>query len=80
MEQTDVISIINTVLIKRGKNPISADFSGDLRAHGFRSMDFSEVALRIEAATGKELIFDASILRNIETFQNLIDFFVQSSK
>jgi acyl carrier protein len=80
MDQAQIISIVNVVLAKRGKNPISEDLSLGLRAHGFRSLDFSEVALRVESATGNELIFDATVLRSIETFQDLFNFFVQATK
>lgn len=80
MNQAQIVSIVNVVLVKRGKNPISEDLSLSLRAHGFRSMDFSEVALRVENATGNELIFDATVLRSIETFQDLVDFFAQATK
>lgn len=80
MEQAQIISIVNAVLIKRGKDPISDDLSSELRGLGFRSMDFSEVALRVEAATGNELIFDATVLRSIQTFRDLIDFFVRATK
>jgi len=80
MDQAQIVSIVNVVLVKRGKNPISEDLSLSLRTHGFRSMDFSEVALRVENATGNELIFDATVLRSIETFQDLVDFFAQATK
>jgi acyl carrier protein len=39
-------------------------------------MDFSEVALRLEEVSGRELTFDAAALRRIETFQDVIDFFL----
>lgn len=75
MNQSEILSILNVVLEKRGKSPISAQSNENLREYGFRSMDFSEVALRVEEALGKEIVFDASILRKIESFQDVIEFF-----
>lgn len=75
MNQSEILSILNVVLEKRGKSPISAQSNENLREYGFRSMDFSEVALRVEEALGKEIVFDASILRKIESFQDVLEFF-----
>jgi acyl carrier protein len=46
----------------------------DLRAIGFRSLDFSELALRVEDEIGEELNFDAPGLRQIATVGDVLDF------
>ena len=50
-----------------------------LREVGFRSLDFSEVALRLEDELGYELNFEASTMRRIGTIRDVIDFFVEAS-
>ena len=46
-----------------------------MREIGFRSLDFSELALRVEQARGRELDFDAARLRAIERVVDILDFF-----
>ena len=41
---------------------------------GFRSLDFSELALRVERKVGNELSFDAVALREIRTVKDVLDF------
>ncbi|MFJ8689907.1 phosphopantetheine-binding protein [Micromonospora wenchangensis] len=53
------------------------DDSTDLREIGFRSLDFSELALRVEDATGEELNFDAPGLRRIATVGDVLDFLAE---
>ncbi|SCF25269.1 acyl carrier protein [Micromonospora matsumotoense] len=53
------------------------DDSADLREIGFRSLDFSELALRVEDATGEELNFDAPGLRRIATVGDVLDFLAE---
>lgn len=45
----------------------------DLAAIGFRSLDFSELALRVEDETGRELNFEAAGLRRITTVGDVLD-------
>jgi acyl carrier protein len=78
MNEIEIVTQINKVLVKRGKMPIGSDLNILLRDHGFRSMDFSEVALRIEDEAGNELNFDANSMRAIETFRDVVDFFQNS--
>jgi acyl carrier protein len=47
-----------------------------LRDIGFRSLDFSELALRVEDAIGRELNFDAPELRSIATVADVLDLLV----
>ncbi len=44
---------------------------------GFRSLDFSELALRVEDEIGEELNFDAPGLRSIRTVGDVLDFIEQ---
>ena len=47
-----------------------------LRDIGFRSLDFSELALRVEDSIGRELNFDAPELRSISTVADVLDLLV----
>jgi acyl carrier protein len=79
MEREEILALINRVLSNRGKGPVSDDdiAIGDI---GFRSLDFSEVALRIEDESEQELNFTAASMRRIATIQDVIDFFVTATK
>ncbi len=61
------------VLTKQGKS-LPDDDSTPLDAIGFRSLDFSELALRVEDEIGAELNFDAPGLRQIQTVSDVLDF------
>jgi acyl carrier protein len=61
------------VLTKQGKS-LPDDDSTPLDAIGFRSLDFSELALRVEDEIGEELNFDAPGLRQIQTVSDVLDF------
>lgn len=64
------------VLQAQGK-PMPEDDSADLEGIGFRSLDFSELALRVEDEIGDELNFDAPELRQIATISDVLDFLEQ---
>jgi acyl carrier protein len=51
-----------------------------LREVAFRSLDFSELALRVEQSVGRELNFDAGRLRGIRTVGDVLDFFQDAVK
>jgi acyl carrier protein len=74
----DILDLINLVLTTRELEPV-ADADLPLREVGFRSLDFSEVALRLEDELGYELNFEASTMRRIGTIRDVIDFFVEAS-
>lgn len=78
MTSIEIIALINKVLVKRGKLPIDSNLEISLREYGFRSMDFSELALRVEDQIGIELNFDANSMRAIETFRDVVEFFQNS--
>lgn len=64
------------VLQAQGKS-MPADDSANLEEIGFRSLDFSELALRVEDEIGDELNFDAPELRQIATVSDVLDFLEQ---
>lgn len=60
------------VLANQGKALPEQD-STELQAIGFRSLDFSELALRVEDELDTELNFDAAGLRQILTVGDVLD-------
>lgn len=64
------------VLIAQGKS-MPEDDATSLEGIGFRSLDFSELALRVEDEIGDELNFDAPELRQIATISDVLDFLEQ---
>ena len=60
----------------QGKS-LPSDDGADLREIGFRSLDFSELALRVEDEIGDELNFDAPGLRQIARVGDVLDFIEQ---
>ena len=82
MTRDEIKQLMNTILAKQGKPPV-ADESSALRDAGFRSLDFSELALRVERAIGDELNFDAALMRSIATVADVLNFFektIQSAR
>lgn len=73
-ESDAVLAIASEILGRQGK---SAKLRPDtlLRDVGFRSLDFAELALRVEKAQGRPLRFDAASLRRIESFRDVQVFF-----
>ena len=64
------------VLQAQGKTMPASD-AANLEQIGFRSLDFSELALRVEDEIGDELNFDAPELRQIATISDVLDFLEQ---
>ena len=64
-------------VLKNQDKELPDDDSAQLREIGFRSLDFSELALRVEDETGEELNFDAPGLRRIATVSDVLDFLVE---
>ena len=79
MGRAEILSIVNQILANSGK-PGVVDEDQPMREVGFRSLDFSEAALRIEGALNRELNFEASAMRRITTIKDVVDFFVDASK
>ena len=76
LSRDEIRKLMGDVLQSQGK-PAAADESTPLRDLDFRSLDFSELALRVEDETGQELNFDAPGLRRIETVGDVLDFLQQ---
>lgn len=69
-------SMMAEVLQAQGKT-MPTDDHANLEEIGFRSLDFSELALRVEDEIGDELNFDAPELRQIATISDVLDFLEQ---
>jgi acyl carrier protein len=76
LSREQVRTMMAEVLELQGKE-LPPDDAADLRKIGFRSLDFSELALRVEDELGSELNFDAPGLRTIETVGDVLDFLDQ---
>lgn len=73
MERDQILTLLKEMLGRQGK-PAPASEEVALTDIGFRSLDFSELALRVELAAGRTLTFDAAPLRAIKTIRDVIDF------
>lgn len=73
MSRERIRELMTEVLHAQGK-VLPEGENADLREVGFRSLDFSELALRVEDEVGRELNFDAPALRRIATVGDVIDF------
>ena len=76
LERAVVRRMMADVLTKQGKE-LPANDDALLDDIGFRSLDFSELALRVEDEVGDELNFDAPGLRSIRTVGDVLDFIDQ---
>ena len=74
MTRSEILNLMNHVLEKRNKTKI-IDENQTVREVNFKSLDFPEVALRIETSINEELFFDAATMRNIKTVKDVLDFF-----
>lgn len=72
LDRDQIRDLMTQVLTAQGKDLPSGE-SAELREIGFRSLDFSELALRVEDEIGRELNFDAPGLRNIRTVGDVLD-------
>lgn len=77
MNRQQIKQIFDGIIQKRGGTP-SEDEGLELRAVGFKSLDFSEMALRVEREVGRELNFDAALMRSIRTVDDVLSFFENS--
>lgn len=73
MDRQMIRAMMAEVLVSQGKTLPEEDET-DLRQIGFRSLDFSELALRVEDEVGFELNFDAPELRQISTIGDVLRF------
>jgi acyl carrier protein len=79
MDRSEIKNLMNAILAKQGKAPVT-DEDASLRNVGFRSLDFSELALRVERGVGRELNFDAALMRSIATVADVLNFFETASR
>ena len=79
MTRDEVRGHFKAILAKQGKAG-AADDALALREVGFRSLDFAELALLVEMATGQALDFEAAVLRRIETVNDVLTFFVEATR
>jgi len=80
LDRPAVRDLMGEVLAVQGKSlppDQSADPTTRLADIGFRSLDFSELALRVEDETGLELNFEAAGLRRIDTVGDVLDLIVE---
>ncbi len=68
--------MMGEVLAAQGKE-LPADDDTQLDTIGFRSLDFSELALRVEDELDEELNFDAPGLRSVQTIADVLTFIEQ---
>lgn len=76
VSREDVRTMMAEVMRRQGKELPEGD-DAQLTEIGFRSLDFSELALRVEDEVGDELNFDAPGLRSIQTVGDVLDFIDQ---
>lgn len=76
LPRDQVRSMMGEVLAAQGKE-LPAEDGALLETIGFRSLDFSELALRVEDELDEELNFDAPGLRSIETVGDVLTFIDQ---
>ncbi len=76
LSRASVRSMMGDVLRRQDKTLPDSDDAA-LDEIGFRSLDFSELALRVEDEIGEELNFDAPGLRSIRTVGDVLDFIDQ---
>lgn len=76
LTRDQVREMMAEVLQAQGKELPAGD-DARLDAIGFRSLDFSELALRVEDELDTELNFDAPGLRSIETVGDVLTFIDQ---
>ncbi len=74
MPRSKVLDLLKEILARQGK-PLAFGEEATLQEIGFRSLDFSELALRVELASGVSLTFDAAPLRAVTTVRDVLDFF-----
>ena len=76
LSRDQVRALMAEVLAKQGKT-LPDDDATPLEDIGFRSLDFSELALKVEDEVDDELNFDAPGLRSIRTVGDVLDFVEQ---
>lgn len=73
----DQIRALMADVLAAQRKQMPDDDQANLEQIGFRSLDFSELALRVEDEIDEELNFDAPELRQIATVSDVLDFLEQ---
>lgn len=76
VSREQVRALMGEVLAAQGKTLPDND-DAPLSEIGFRSLDFSELALRVEDEIDEELNFDAAGLRQITTVGDVLDLLIE---
>ena len=76
LSRAEIRTLMGEVLAKQGKELPASDDAA-LNEIGFRSLDFSELALKVEDEVDEELNFDAPGLRSIRTVGDVLDFIAE---
>ena len=79
LSRDQIRTMMGEVLAAQGKE-LPGDDTTRLDVIGFRSLDFSELALQVEDELDTELNFDAPGLRSIETVGDVLDFIDELQK
>lgn len=78
MKREEIVDLMRAILERQGKDATRLREDAALREVAFRSLDFSELCLRVEQAVGRELNFEAAALRNVSTVKDVCDFLEQA--
>jgi acyl carrier protein len=78
LEAESIMTELREMYARRGVD-VRADPDTELTELGFRSLDFSELALRLEERLGRELDFAGTELRRLATVGDVIDLLRASS-
>lgn len=76
LSRDELRALMADVLQAQGRT-LPAEDTADLQEIGFRSLDFSELALRVEDEIDEELNFDAAGLREITTVADVLDLLLE---
>jgi acyl carrier protein len=73
VSRATILAMMAGILARQDK-PTQLSEDSSLREIGFRSLDFSELALRVEAESGRPLEFSGTALRGIQTVRDVLEF------
>lgn len=76
LSRAQLRDLMSQVLAAQSKT-LPDEESARLADIGFRSLDFSELALRVEDEIGEELNFEAAELRQIDTVGDVLDLLLE---
>ena len=74
MKRPEILRMMGDILERQGRAADVLQDSATIRDIKFRSLDFSELCLRVETTIGKELNFEAADLRAIQTVGDVCTF------